>query len=87
MFLFKFPKPRRFAIKSRFDKPDLRERMRFQRLTFFQPRSGKHPLFYLALLILFLLFFFYLKGGRFSLTPKKLQISSQDAVTIEKTPR
>jgi len=83
MLFPKSPQHRRFEYQPRFAQPDRRERMRFQRKTLFQPRAGKNPLYYLALLIIFLLIYLFLKGGNFSLIPEKLKISTDDAVILQ----
>ncbi len=83
MLFLKTPKVRRFDYKPRYSSPDRRERMKFRSKTYYERHGGKSLMYYLVLIIFFLLLYLYLRGGSFSIKPKAVKLTDEDALILE----
>jgi hypothetical protein len=81
---FRQKPPRKFNYTPRFTKPERTGKIKFPRITFYQPRAKK-PFLYIGLLLLVILFYYYLTGGKITFKTKveDLKIMGEDAVMID----
>jgi len=78
--MLRLPKNRRFEYIPRFSSPDAKDRIKFQRKTYHQPRSGRRLSFYLILAGAFFLIYLYISRGVSHKAPEPVILSPENVI-------
>jgi quinol-cytochrome oxidoreductase complex cytochrome b subunit len=76
--------PRKFNYIPRYTKIAREGKIKFPRITFYEPRTKK-PYLYLGLLLLLSLLYYYITGGNitFKAKPETIHIAEDNAVVVD----